>query len=73
MLDKLIACCVPKANQKRVKDLISNKEFHYVEPRHKTKFIEKMWDLGQAENEPRNIEIDYYRTKEKTYIESYSQ
>ena len=32
LLDKLITCCVPKVNQKRVKDLISNEEFHYVEP-----------------------------------------
>ena len=48
MLDKLITCCVPQVNQKRVKDLIRNEEFHYVEPRHKTKFIELMWDIGQA-------------------------
>ena len=40
MLDKLITCCVPKSNQKLVKDLISNEEFHYVEPRHKTRFID---------------------------------
>ena len=36
MLDKLVSCCAPRVNQKRVKDLISNEEFHYVEPRHKT-------------------------------------
>ena len=48
MLDKLITCCVPKVNQKRVKELISNEEFHYVEPRHKTRFIELMWDLVQV-------------------------
>lgn len=48
MLDKLISCCVPKNNQKLVTDLISNEAFHYVEPRHKTKFIDTMWDIGQA-------------------------
>ena len=57
MLDKLITCCVPKINQKRVKELISNEEFHYVEPRHKTKFINLMWDLGQAIREARYIEM----------------
>ena len=36
MLDKLITCCVPKSNQKLVKDLISNEEYHYIELRHKT-------------------------------------
>ena len=68
MLDKLITCCVPKVNQKRVKELISNEEFHYVEPRHKTKFIDLMWDLGQAIRECRYIEIDYYRTKDKQVV-----
>lgn len=48
MLDKLISCCVPKTNQKLVTDLISNEAFHYVEPWHKTQFIDTMWDIGQA-------------------------
>ena len=68
MLDKLIAGCVPKVNQKRVRDLIRNEEYHYVEPRHHTKFIDKMWDLGLAINESRCIGVDYYRTKDKKTI-----
>lgn len=68
MLDKLITCCVPQVNQKRVKELIRNEEFHYVEPRHKTKFIDTMWDLGQAISESKFIEIDYYRTKDKSLV-----
>lgn len=68
MLDKLISCCVPRVNQKRVKDLISNEEFHYVEPRHKTKFMDLMWDIGQAINESRYIEVNYYRTKDKKTV-----
>ena len=63
MLDKLITCCVPDVNQKRVKDLIRNEEYHYVELKHKTKFIELMWDLGQAISESRYIEVDYFRRK----------
>jgi tRNA U38,U39,U40 pseudouridine synthase TruA len=34
MLHKLIACCVPKRNQKLVIDLINNEKFHYMEQRH---------------------------------------
>lgn len=68
MLDKLITCCVPKANQKNIKDLINNEEFHYVELRHHTKFTDQMWVLGQAVNESRYIEIDYYRTKDKKIV-----
>ena len=59
MLDKLISCCVPKSNQKLVTDLISNETFHYVEPQHKTKFIDMMWDIGQAIRECKCIKIDY--------------
>ena len=68
MLDKLITCCVPKSNQKLVRDLIGNEEFHYVEPRHKTKFIEKMWELGRAIRECRYVDIDYYRLKDKSVV-----
>lgn len=68
MLDKLITCCVPKSNQKVVKDLIINEEFHYVEPRHNSKFLEKMWEIGQAVQETRYVEMDYLRTKDKTVV-----
>lgn len=68
MLDKLVVCCVPKENQKMVTDLISNEEFHYVEPRHRTKFIDTMWDIGQAIRESRYIEIQYFRIKDKSVV-----
>lgn len=68
MLDKLISCCVLKSNQKLVKDLISNEEFHYVEPRHRTVFIDIMWDIGQAIRNCNLIEIEYFRTKDKTTV-----
>lgn len=59
MLDKLIACCVPKSNQKIVQELIQNEEFHYVEPRHKTFFVDKLWNVGQAIRNSQYIEIKY--------------
>ena len=68
MLDKLIGCCVPECEQKLVKDLISNEEFHYIEPRHKSEFIDKMWDIGRAVHESRYIEIDYFRMKDKEIV-----
>lgn len=68
MLDKLITCCVPKNNQKFVKELISNEAFHYVEPRHKTKFIDTMWEIGQAIKSCQWIEIDYFRLKDKSVV-----
>lgn len=67
-LDKLISCCVPEKNQKIVKDLIANEEFHYVEPRHQSDFLDTMWDIGQAIRNCKIIEIDYERTKDKTVV-----
>ena len=68
MLDKLITCCVPKENQRMITDLIDNEEFHYVEPRHRTKFIDTMWKIGQAIRESRYIEIQYFRNKDKSIV-----
>jgi predicted DNA-binding transcriptional regulator YafY len=68
ILDKLISCCVPENNQKLVKDLIANEKFHYVEPRHRTKFLDTMWDIGQAIRNCHYIEIDYRRTKDKAIV-----
>lgn len=59
MLSKLIENCVPEENQKLVKDLIANEEFHYIEPRHRTVFVNKMWDIGQAIHNNQYIEIKY--------------
>lgn len=59
ILEKLVDTCVPKENQKLVQELIRNEEFHYIEPRHKSIFIDKMWDIGQAIHNHQYIEIKY--------------
>lgn len=59
MLSKMIECCVPETNQKIVSELVRNEAFHYIEPRHKTVFIERMWDIGQAIQQKLYIEIKY--------------
>lgn len=68
MLDKLISCCIPKSNQKLMTDLISNEEFHYVEPRHKTEFMDIMWNIGQAIRNCQYLEIDYHRIKDRSIV-----
>ena len=68
ILDKLISCCVPEQNQKQVTELIRNEEFHYVEPRHKTNFLDTMWEIGQAIRNCQYIEMNYYRMKDKTVV-----
>ena len=68
MLDKLISCCVPKSNQDLVKELILNEEFHYVEPKHGSEFIDKVWEIGNAVRECRVLEINYLRLKDKAIV-----
>ncbi len=63
ILDKLVERCVPEKNRKAVTELIRNEEFHYIEPRHGARFVDRLWDLGTAIREQRIIEIEYNRLK----------
>jgi predicted DNA-binding transcriptional regulator YafY len=64
IIDKLLQCCVPNENYKKVYDLISNEKFHYLEPHHGRKFVDTMWDIGTAVNEHRLMRIRYQKLKE---------
>ena len=61
---KLLQCCVPYGNYKKVSDLIGNEKFHYLEPHHGKKFVDTMWDIGSAVNEHRLMRIRYQKLKE---------
>lgn len=69
ILRRLVDCCTPKVNQSVVTDLISNEVFHYVEPRHKTAFIDTMWEIGVAIRSCHCIEIRYERLKDKKTVD----
>ena len=64
IIDKLLQCCVPYDNLKKVKTLISNEKFHYLEPHHGKKFVNAMWDIGSAVYESRLMRIRYQKLKE---------
>lgn len=59
MIDRLIECCVSEKEQKIVRELINNEEFHYIEPRHKTELLERVWQLGQAIRGCNYIQLKY--------------
>lgn len=69
MLRKLSACCVPQANRKLVLDLIGNEAFHYIEPRHRTVFLDTMWEAAKAIHEHRYLRISYQRLKGQALVE----
>lgn len=69
LLDRLIKCCVPKKNERLVSGLINNEKFHYVELKHKTDFLDTMWQIGQAISKSKYIKIQYYKPREKDIVE----
>lgn len=64
IIDKLLQCCVPYGNFKKVSDLIGNEKFHYLEPHHGKEFVDTMWDIGSAVNEHRLMRIRYQKLKD---------
>lgn len=68
MLKKVIACCVPEKNRALVTRLVNNEAFHYVEPRHRTSFLETMWQLGQAISQHQYVNVSYGRAKDHQVV-----
>lgn len=69
LLQKLMDCCVPEIDKKLVNEMIRNEAFHYIEPRHKTVFLDKMWELAQAIQQKKYIQVRYQRLKGRDCVE----
>ena len=69
MLHKVIACCVPESNQALITKLVNNETFHYGEPRHRTSFLDTMWQLGEAIQQHRYVTVTYGRIKDRKVVE----
>lgn len=65
IIDKLVQCCVPYGNLKKVRELIANEKYHYLEPHHGKKFFDTMWDISSAVYEHRLMRIRYQKLKEE--------
>lgn len=68
LLDKLVERCVPEENKKAVRALIANEKFHYIPPHHGQKLLDSLWDIGQAVQEHRVMEITYTRLKDPVKV-----
>lgn len=64
ILDKLIQCCVPAEKRRTIRELLSNEKFHYIEPHHSKPILGGLWEIGQAVQQHRVMEIEYERMKE---------
>lgn len=68
ILDKLIQCAVPEENRRAVQSLIANEQMHYIEPHHGQRLLDSLWEMGQAVQERRVMEIQYERLKEPKLV-----
>ena len=64
IIDKLVDCCAPYSDYKKVSELIANEKYHYLEPHHGKKFVDMMWDVSSAVYEHRLMRIRYQKLKE---------
>lgn len=68
ILDKLIRCAVPEENRRAVRNLIANEQLHYIEPHHGRRILSGLWEMGQAVQNHRVMEIQYERMKEPRLV-----
>ncbi len=68
ILDKLIARCVPENNKKAIHSLIANEKYHYIAPQHNKRLLDRMWEIGQAVQNHRVMEIQYERLKQPSLV-----
>lgn len=64
ILDKLMDCCVRATDRKAVKQMILNETFHYVEPHHQKHLLNGLWEIEQAIQQQKVIQIEYERIKD---------
>ena len=63
ILDKLVDCCVPEENKRAVQRMIGNEKLLYIEPHHGQPVLQGLWELGQAVQQKRVLEIEYRKLK----------
>lgn len=68
LLDKLLDCCAPEENRRTVQELLANEKFHYVEPHHGRLTLPGLWELGEAVQKHKVLEIEYRKMNGKEVV-----
>lgn len=63
ILDKLVDACVPEGNRRVVQELLLNEKHLYTEPHHGRMILPGLWDLGEAVQKHKVLEIEYQKLK----------
>jgi predicted DNA-binding transcriptional regulator YafY len=61
IITDLIDACLPASEKKKMRDLVLNELFHYVEPKHGKKLINTIWELGTAVYFHHRIQMEYQK------------
>ncbi len=68
MINRLIEDCASNQNRDMVRRLVANELYHYIELKHGKDVTDTLWQIGQAIQEQRYIEVDYMRTVDKKVV-----
>lgn len=68
IIDKILDCYLAESDQETIRNLIANEQYHYIEPQHKTEFLDVLWQIGQAIHKRKYIEIAYQRLRDKKAV-----
>lgn len=64
ILERMINCCVTDSDKKRIKSMIQNEEYYYIELQHKKVFLDDIWNIAQAVRKCNYVEMSYLRSKD---------
>lgn len=65
IINKLMRQCIPVENYDKVRKLVENEKFHYMELNHKKSFINSIWEIGEAVQNHLKVKISYQRLDKK--------
>lgn len=65
IIGKLMKQCIPAENYEKVRKLVENEKFHYMELQHKKSFIGNIWEIGEAIQKHNKMEVEYIRMDKK--------
>ena len=68
ILDRLIDCCVPQSSQEIIRQIVANEKHNYIELQHKKPLVDLLWELGQAVQKKRTLEMQYLKMKDKDAV-----
>jgi predicted DNA-binding transcriptional regulator YafY len=61
IINDLIEACLPLSEKKKMRELILNELFNYVEPRHGKELVNSIWELGSAICSHHKIQLEYQK------------